>query len=161
MTTVVATRSALYADSHVGAWPTFSTPKLQKVTHEASGEDYLTGMAGYLDQGLFLNALLATHGLKDLWKLHVIKDGIPAFLLDEEFDTSLIIVTKEKRIFMLDQKLVPCEILESSYAIGSGASWALAAMDHGKNPKEAIEYACTRDAGSKAPIHTLTFRTRT
>lgn len=37
------------------------------------------------------------------------------------------------------------EPIDGPHAIGSGCQWALAAMDLGKSPLEAVEYAATRD----------------
>lgn len=45
--------------------------------------------------------------------------------------------------------------LRGPYAIGSGAQWALAAMDLGKTPQEAVAYACTRDIYSGGEIVAL------
>ncbi|QDP59323.1 MAG: hypothetical protein Tp136SUR676911_62 [Prokaryotic dsDNA virus sp.] len=43
--------------------------------------------------------------------------------------------------------------LDHSRAIGSGADFALAALDHGKSAKEAVEYAMTRDTGTGGKVH--------
>lgn len=43
--------------------------------------------------------------------------------------------------------------LSHSRAIGSGADFALSALDHGKTAKEAIEYAMTRDTGTGGKVH--------
>jgi len=49
---------------------------------------------------------------------------------------------------------VPEESLtEFSEAIGSGEPFALAALDHGKSAKEAVEYAMTRDTGTGGKVH--------
>ena len=37
------------------------------------------------------------------------------------------------------------EILDFDYAIGSGADWAIAALDFGQSAKGAAEYACTKN----------------
>ena len=44
-------------------------------------------------------------------------------------------------------------IMDHDQALGSGSSWALAALDHGKTAKEAIEYAMTRDIYSGGKVH--------
>lgn len=38
------------------------------------------------------------------------------------------------------------------YAWGTGAPWAIAALDHGKDAKEAVEYAATRDIFTGGPV---------
>lgn len=47
------------------------------------------------------------------------------------------------------------EKILAAYAIGSGAQWALAAMDLGKGVEEAVAYACTRDIYSGGEITVL------
>lgn len=43
--------------------------------------------------------------------------------------------------------------VDCSDAVGSGQSFALAAMDFGKSAKEAVEYAATRDCYTGGKIH--------
>jgi ATP-dependent protease HslVU (ClpYQ) peptidase subunit len=160
MTTIVATRTGLYSDSYCSSGTPFGTDKLYKVVC-VNGEEYLCGMAGYLTEGLLLVNLLTKYALDELWQLHLMKDGkseMPEALRDPDWDTDLLVVTKDKRLVVIDNQLVPIPINEKAYAIGSGAHWALAAMDHGKSARDALEYACTRDPYSKAPIQVLTFR---
>lgn len=45
--------------------------------------------------------------------------------------------------------------LDHSDAFGSGCDWALAALDHGKTAKEAVEYAKTRDCYTGGEVHVL------
>lgn len=45
---------------------------------------------------------------------------------------------------LFDYSLVPF-LMRGPTAIGSGWRWALAAMDHGKNAIQAVEYAMSRD----------------
>ena len=44
-------------------------------------------------------------------------------------------------------------ILDHNYATGSGYTWAMSALDHGKTAKEAVEYAMTRDIYSGGKVH--------
>lgn len=44
----------------------------------------------------------------------------------------------------------------SKLAIGSGAQWAMAAMDFGKNAVKAVEYAATRDNGTGGGVDVVT-----
>ncbi|MCO7186928.1 proteasome subunit alpha [Pseudoalteromonas sp. XMcav2-N] len=46
------------------------------------------------------------------------------------------------------------EPLSLNWAIGSGASWAIAAMDFGRSAFEAVEYACLRDKSSGGSVMT-------
>lgn len=47
--------------------------------------------------------------------------------------------------------------LDSSYATGSGKELAIAALDHGKTAKQAVQYAATRDCftGGKVSVYDI------
>ncbi|MBQ4836243.1 MULTISPECIES: proteasome subunit alpha [Pseudoalteromonas] len=47
------------------------------------------------------------------------------------------------------------EPLQVNWAIGSGANWAIAAMDFGKSALEAVQYACKRDKSTGGKVHTF------
>ncbi len=49
---------------------------------------------------------------------------------------------------------MPCEWGEK-LAIGSGTTWAMAAMDFGKTAAEAVEYASTRDNATGSVIDSI------
>lgn len=49
------------------------------------------------------------------------------------------------------------QLVECNDSTGSGDQWALAALDHGKSAKEAVEYAKTRDCYTGGEVHTLEF----
>jgi len=53
----------------------------------------------------------------------------------------------------IDENVFREDLLEVSVGAGSGGDWALAALDHGKTAKEAIEYAMTRDIYSGGKVH--------
>ena len=48
------------------------------------------------------------------------------------------------------------EITEGFAAVGSGSSYAMAAMACGKGAREAVAIACKYDIYSKPPIHVVT-----
>lgn len=55
-------------------------------------------------------------------------------------------VFKEKGVFKQ-------AIIDYNYAMGSGWKFAVAAMDHGKTAKEAVQYAAKRDIYTGGRIH--------
>jgi ATP-dependent protease HslVU (ClpYQ) peptidase subunit len=68
-----------------------------------------------------------------------------------------LMVDKHKKIFFGEVRR-GCkfiEPLEQSWAIGSGAKWAIAAMDFGKNAEEALSYACTRDKSTGGALQSF------
>ncbi|WP_200890380.1 proteasome subunit alpha [Pseudoalteromonas luteoviolacea] len=50
------------------------------------------------------------------------------------------------------------EPLQMNWAIGSGANWAIAAMDFGKSALEAVQYACTRDKSTGGKVHSFSLK---
>jgi len=154
MTTIVATRTAIYSDSGCNAETNFLTRKLFRV-EPRKGTRYLVGVAGDLDVALRMVAVLRANTLDDCADRPI--DGVPA---EEKDDHGVIVVTEDKRIFILGARMVPTEVLGYYAAIGTGAPYALAALDFGKSPREAVEYACTRDHESSLPVAVLTFRTK-
>lgn len=154
MTTIVATPTAIYADSHCSYSSPFTTQKARVVTHKE--EQYLVAGAGDLNELEFMCRLLAEHGLEGIWKLHLGEHWPPEIL--EDADTDMIVVTRDRRIFLVDKALVPLPILDKVFAIGSGSDWARAAIDFGKDPMEALEYAASKDHRTRGPFHKITFR---
>lgn len=66
-----------------------------------------------------------------------------------------LVVTKNNVIQfgVLEGKRAQSIKTEFNDAIGSGAWWALAALDHGKTAKQAVEYAKTRDCYTGGKVH--------
>lgn len=155
MTTIVATTKGLYADSQCTSYPGFKTSKLAYVVHEKTGEDYLVGGAGYLEELHFLVKLLGEYGLERIWKLHLTEHWPPKIL--KNADTELVIVTRDRKIYCFNASLVPMPVNQDTYAIGSGGEYATSALAFGKTPIEAVEFACQHDPYSKPPVHELKF----
>lgn len=54
---------------------------------------------------------------------------------------------------VIDEEGAPCASrLDYNDAMGSGSTWAIAAMDHGKSAKQAVKYAATRDSATGGKI---------
>ncbi|TMO59369.1 proteasome subunit alpha [Pseudoalteromonas aurantia] len=66
-------------------------------------------------------------------------------------------VDKHKKIFFGEVRrgFKYLEPLEQNWAIGSGAKWAIAAMDFGKDAVEALSYACTRDKSTGGALQSF------
>jgi len=158
ITTIVATRTALYSDSYCNTSHPFGTQKLYKVSHKKSGDEFLMGGAGYLSDIVYFARLLAEHGLQDLWKLHQGEHWPPKIM--KQFDSDILVVTREKEIFLVDKTLVPMPVIDKkAYCIGSGGDWASAYLELVADAtiEGAIEYAAKRDENTKAPIHRISF----
>ena len=83
------------------------------------------------------------------------KNGDRAFDLPEIPDASAIIV-RDKKVFLrgvTDKGEAWTQPLSSSRCIGSGAQFALAAMDFGCTAADAVKYAATRDCYTGGKVH--------
>lgn len=135
MTTIIATRKALYADGLCTYTVPFKVRKAVRVgaaLYAAAGDD--------LDS--FIKFLEWMRGDAPRPKL-------PA---DETFDA--IEVSKEG-IFLWSRQLTRTRINEKCYAVGSGAQYAVGALDGGATPEKALRIAARRDANTSLPIQIL------
>lgn len=156
MTTIVATPKMIFADSYCNDVQPFGTNKLHHVKWK--NEEYLMGGCGYLSDLEFFARLLGDHGLEGMWRLHFGEHWPPKIM--KRFDSTLLVVTRQRKIYMFDNTLVPMEVNEPFHCIGSGGDWARAYMDlvPGATPEAAIAYAATKDDNTRAPIHTIKFK---
>lgn len=163
MTTIVASRTAIWADSNCGYVVPFGTGKVFSITVRGEGSkdlgaEYLVGGAGISTEIKFLTHLLEENGLSDLWKFHMSDHWPPRIL--KSADSDLIVVTRDKQLFLLDKDLLPLEIKDDYYAIGSGCQYAMSALKLGRSPEEAVLFACDNDPYSKGPVTSLKFPRR-
>lgn len=137
MTTVVATRTALYSDSRCSFGPAhFTSKKLFKVGKS------IFGFSGSM-----------TDSLKFIqWAKDRDQENIPEFFKEESFD---VLEVSPEGIFVWDNELVPMEILDPWATAGSGHMAALAALHLGSSPEVAIETACKVDRASGGPLQVL------
>lgn len=78
----------------------------------------------------------------------------------EEYAFSVLHVRKDGMVILLDDEMCPYFPDDDVLAIGSGAAYALGAMDAGATAEEALRIACLRDPSTSAPIHVEKFRTK-
>ena len=134
MTTIATDGKTIASDSCISGDYKTKGQKLFKV------KDSVIGICGNYSQGL-----LFVEWYKDKRKEK------PA-LTDEGFEA--IVVSKDK-VEIWDCNLIPMEFDEKKTAIGSGGRLAIAAMDAGKSPVEAVRIACKRDDFSSLPIRKM------
>ena len=139
MTVIVATKSGLYADSFCARntlrTPGFTTPKLFKlggVSIGCAGDN--NAVASFLD---------------------AIKAGKPFYeLTSPDADFEALVVAQSK--IWLYVGVCPAQpVLGEFFAVGTGASYALGALEAGASPEEAIHAACKYDPFCKAPVQSL------
>lgn len=73
----------------------------------------------------------------------------------KEWDSDTDIEVLELRadgIYIYDGISIPTKIMNDFWAVGSGSAWAIAAMELGMSPKDAVKLACKYDVSSNEPI---------
>ena len=66
------------------------------------------------------------------------------------------IVVRGSRCYWVESNLIPAEVHDGRYALGTGSDFAMAAMYCGKTAKEAVEIAIYFDVHSGGEVTTLT-----
>lgn len=85
------------------------------------------------------------------------EDKWPEFQKDNDRWAPLIIITPDRKIFRYERTPIPYEIEQSFYAFGSGRDYALGALHMGATAVQAVQAACTWDAGCGNGIDALEF----
>jgi hypothetical protein len=135
MTVLVCTREAMASDSlFVDEWVNYHSTKVVELPGA------LVGSAGDAALG---NAFEKWQRGRS--KPPRMKDGA-------EFEGLLLTADG---IFKYGPDLIPVPVHEAYYAIGSGAAWAIAALDFGASIVEAVEYACQKDGHCDTPVHAV------
>lgn len=130
MTTLIVTDKAFYSDSRVTIGSEILTDDYEKIFKYSGYTIAITGNPCELKHHIkkYLDGDPVTHKTEGCCITH--KNG-------------------ETRHVKFYQDGTICDTIETfTRCFGSGAEWARAAMDFGKTPEEAIEYAKTRDTYS-------------
>lgn len=135
MTTIIATPDALYTDSLCTYTVSFRVRKAVRIG------DSLYGAAGD-DLDSFIKVMEWLRG----------EEPRPKLPSDEMFD---MIEVSQAGIFTWSRQLRRVKVRERYYAIGSGAQYAIGAMDTGATPEKALKVAAKRDGATGLPIFKL------
>lgn len=99
-----------------------------------------------------------------LWASKCDKSGRPfspkqepdwGYFLDdpEDRDFQVIVIDKDgERVWLLDSELTPMEVQGEFFAVGSGAAYALGALEAGASPAQAVAIAAKYDQFTSFPI---------
>lgn len=71
--------------------------------------------------------------------------------LDSDLDVS-VLELREDGLWVYESTIIPARIKNRFWAIGTGANYAIACMDMGLSPAEAVAMACKYDSASNPPI---------
>lgn len=147
MTTIIATKTKILSDGKVTVGSRVDQYNFKKVRKIG---DYLVGGAGRLSSILTFFAWFEQN-----LQCQAAQETIPGLMIqsdpekeDEEFVA--LVVHPDGKIFIHEgnnpARAFPIEA--EYYAVGSGADFALAALDGGSTPEQAMEVAKNRDAFS-------------
>jgi ATP-dependent HslUV protease subunit HslV len=73
-------------------------------------------------------------------------------------DSFTVMVVTEQGVYCYIDSLRPIPLGQIPWALGTGADYALGAMDAGASARRAVEIACARDTGSGLDIDVVTLR---
>lgn len=130
MTTIIATRQAIWADTLCPHTVPFHFSKIVRI-----GDSLFAGAGDLAPVLRFLE-----------WKRGGEKPDYPP---DEDFD---VIEINRAGIWLHDQDLCRIHIKGKHYAIGSGAEYATGALAMGATPKQALQIAARYDGGTGLPL---------
>lgn len=137
MTTIIATLEGIYADTLCDYNIPFKVRKYTKIRNSVfAGCGDLDDLMKYFD-----------------W----IRDGGDPPSIGAEIAIDVLEVCAEG-IFIWGKKFVRLKVSESVYTVGSGAQYAMGAMDAGADPSQAMKIAAKRDLGTGLPIEFARFK---
>jgi ATP-dependent protease HslVU (ClpYQ) peptidase subunit len=144
--TTVAFRDGVMASDSQGNDACVGIVKLQKLFRKKiKNKEHIIGVAGHWEAALLFIDWYGTTD-KDLF------DRLLRLPEDSGFD---ILIWTGKRLLCADKLMRMTECNEDYYAIGSGASYAVTAMDCGKTAAQAVGYAIKRDNNSGGRVVTM------
>lgn len=135
MTTIIATRQAIYTDTFCNYTVPFKARKAIRI-----GNALYAGAGDDLDS--FIKVVTWLRGESP-------KPKLPG---DETFE---MLEVNQDGIFLWSRLLTRTQVHEKYYAIGTGAQYAIGAMDDGAPPERALKRAAGRDADTRLPIAVL------
>lgn len=88
----------------------------------------------------------------DLADIEMIVECYPNEVYNEPNACGFIVTDGEVKYIYCEGLTIKTTKQVNSYAVGSGSTYALSALDFGKTTREAIKYASTRDAGTGGKV---------
>ncbi len=127
--------------------------------HKMIGHNFMAlfGIAGSAEKSAAFKK-----SISKIMKADSIDNAIDFLDIDAKCDDLGVILvfkagTEKPRLFKVEKAIIPIESFEITKAIGCGIEFALAAMDHGKTAREAVEYAATRNVYTGGLITVVDF----
>lgn len=70
----------------------------------------------------------------------------------DEYAFSCVVIRTDGTKILIDDEMEPQRLFDKHLAIGSGGSYAVAAMDAGASAEQAVKIACKRDLYTSEPV---------
>lgn len=144
MTTIVTDSKQIAFDSMGVRGKTIVNTPSMKMREKDEHYFFLSGACTFMD--LFIECFFSKEEAKE-W------DNVSAFILKP--DKTIWVASFDGEGFVFEDYIMEGEI----YAIGSGEEFAISALDLGKTPKEAVEYAMTRDIYTGGDVNVFDIET--
>lgn len=138
MTTIVCTRSSIFADKRSTGGHIMRVTKLFRVNGS------IIGIAGNIEQALRFVEWRRTPEAK------------PAFADNSNF--AALELTADGGIIWWGAEMVGIPVEDEYFAIGSGSAYALGALAMGASPKDAIKIASRWDEATGSEVQSMTLR---
>lgn len=146
MTTVAWDGKTMAADRQMTIGPIRMEsvhPKIKRITYH--GQPAIVGRAGTMVLGLAV--------------VDWLEKGCPVDerpdIGDGDNDNFTVMVAGENGVYLYVDSLLPIPLGYTKWALGTGAEFALGAMDAGASAKRAVELTCARDINSGSGVDVL------
>jgi hypothetical protein len=140
MTTIVANLECMAADSRVSVegGPMYHADKIFRIG------DSLFGTAGDAMMGLLMID----------WLRGMRKNRLALYKLWTDYERSCftLLELNSTGLYLWDGWAIPEKLKDSRYAVGSGAMAAIAALDSGRSPEDAVKAAMQQDVYTGNPV---------
>jgi hypothetical protein len=143
--TTVAFRDGVMAADSMGS-DNFGKCRLQKIVRvKVKGKVHLVGIAGFYEAGLLFADWYGGGAQSAYDRLTRLSDD----------DNFTCLIWTGKKLLTADRLMRLTEVQDDYYAIGSGACYAMTAMDCGKGATQAVQMAIKRDQNSGGRVLTV------
>ncbi len=148
--TCIAWKDGIIAADSRATWQTGDFELCQKLYKVPRGPNkgHILGTQGATSSGMAFVE----------WYMNPKKEK-PAIQFEDEYFT--IVVVRPEGVFTFDDHLVQLPCLHKFYAVGSGAPYAMGAMERGASAIQAVRVACKWNAFCGGPVKWMEYKQRT
>jgi hypothetical protein len=141
--TCIAFRDGIMAADSLGNDDGIGKCRLQKLHRKrVKGKEHLIGVCGFFEAAMLF---VDWYGGSDT----AMFDRLSRLSTDDDFG---VLIWTGKKLFNCNRLMRLTEVEEDFYAIGSGAGYAMTAMECGKSARQAVQMAARRDISTGGRI---------